>query len=373
MDMKMKIELQHIKIKDLVAGFENDEMTGAVYGFGGKLNIRPKYQREFVYGDKQQKEVIRTIKKRFPLNIMYWSKNVDGTFELLDGQQRTMSICRYLAGQYSVDGNYFHSLTPDEMRQIEDYELTVYVCEGSERDKLDWFRIVNIAGEKLELQELRNSVYTGDWLTSAKKFFSGNNPPANGVGRGNGKGGYLAGSPLRQKYLETVLDWISGGNIEEYMSQHQRDKNADELRDYYEKVIEWADEVFPKYRKEMMGLPWGEFYNTYKNDGFEDIGEENERRIKELLEDEEVGSNRGVYQYILTNDEKYLNLRNFDNRDRRIMYERQRGVCPICRNYFNIEEMDADHIVPWSQGGKTTLENGQMLCRKCNHEKSNRY
>lgn len=367
----MKIELTKVKIKDLFNGFENNESTGEVVGFGGKLNIRPKYQREFVYKDEQQKEVIRTVRRQFPLNIMYWSKNPDGTFELLDGQQRTMSICRYLSGGFSVDENYFHNLTLAEKEKIENYELMVYVCEGEEREKLDWFRIVNIAGEKLEDQELRNSVYTGEWLTDAKKYFSGGNPPVKGVGRRNG--GYLAGAPLRQKYLETVLRWISNGKIEDYMALHQKDRNATELKRYYEDVISWAESVFPEDNKEMVGVDWGELYNKHKDEGFEDIADENARRVRELMEDEEVQKKSGIYRYILTDDERWLNLRQFSESDKKTVYARQRGICPICREHFEIDEMDADHIKPWSQGGKTEISNLQMLCRKCNHEKSNRY
>lgn len=364
----MKIELHKIKVKDLFAGFENDEETGRVVGYGGKLNIRPPYQREFVYKDEQQQEVIRTIRKGFPLNIMYWSKNGDGTFELLDGQQRTMSICNFLTPTtLSVDNSYFDNLFPEEKKRIEEYELMIYFCEGETREKLDWFKIVNIAGEELTPQELRNSVYTGSWLVSAKKFFSGNNCDAK-----KHYNNYLNKSYLRQEVLETVLKWISGGKIEDYMGTHQHDANAKELWRYFEDVMEWVQRVFPKYRKEMKGLPWGEFYNEFKDQGFEKIGEENERRVSELYKDNEVTKKSGIYQYILTDNEKYLSLRAFDDDIKSQVYERQNGICPICREHYTIEETEADHINPWSKGGKTVAENCQMLCKKDNREKSDK-
>lgn len=362
----MKVTLKEISIADLFNGFINNEEKG-VFGYGGKLNIRPPYQREFVYKDDQRREVINTVRKNFPLNIMYWSKNSDNTYELLDGQQRTMSICTYLNNDFSISERYFHSLTNDEQQQILNYKIMVYICEGGEREKLDWFKIVNIAGEKLTNQELRNSVYTGPWLSDAKRYFSGSNAPANDV-----FGKYLSGSSLRQEVLETVLKWISDNKIEEYMSSHHHNSNSKELWDYFNKVVEWTKSVFPEYRKIMTGLPWGEFYNQYKDQKFEEVAEENERRISELIEDEEVTNKKGIYGYILSDNDKYLNLRTFDNKTKIEVYEKQRGVCPFCQKYFNADEMEADHIVPWSRGGKTTPENCQMLCRKCNNTKSNR-
>ena len=364
----MKIELHKIKVKDLFAGFENDEETGRVVGYGGKLNIRPPYQREFVYKVEQQEEVIRTIRKGFPLNIMYWSKNSDGTFELLDGQQRTMSICNFLTpATLSVDNDYFSSLFPEEKKQIEEYELMIYFCEGETREKLDWFKIVNIAGEELTPQELRNSVYTGSWLVNAKRYFS-----KSGCSAQDGYSNYLNKSYIRQEVLETVLKWISGGNIEDYMGIHQHDVNAKELWRYFEDVMEWVQRAFPKYRKEMKVLPWGEFYNEFKDQGFEKIGEENERRVSGLYKDDEVTKKSGIYQYILTDNEKYLSLRAFDDNIKSQVYERQNGICPMCREHYAIEDMEADHINPWSKGGKTVAENCQMLCKKDNREKSDK-
>src|SRR3989338_1215204 len=200
----MKIQLNEITIREVSNGYLNSDEEGVV-GYGEKLNIRPKYQREFVYKDKQRDAVIETIKKNFPLNVMYWVKNEDGFFEVLDGQQRTISFCEYIAGTFSLNNLYFHNLTDVEKNQILDYKLMIYFCEGNDKEKLDWFKIINIAGEKLTDQELRNAIYTGTWLTDAKKYFSKTKCPAYDMASD-----YMAGSPIRQDYLETIISWISG-------------------------------------------------------------------------------------------------------------------------------------------------------------------
>lgn len=244
----MDIKLREIPIRELIAGYINNAEDGVV-GYGGRLNIRPKYQREFVYKDKQRDSVIETVRKDFPLNVMYWVANPDGTYEVLDGQQRTISICEYVTGNFSLNFQYFHNLEEVEKEQILDYTLMIYFCEGNDREKLDWFETINIAGEKLTAQELRNAIYTGTWLTDAKRYFSKTGCAAYGIGSD-----YLNGSPIRQDYLETAIDWISGGGeekIKEYMSKHQHDPNANELWLYYQNVINWVKVIFPNYRKEM--------------------------------------------------------------------------------------------------------------------------
>lgn len=234
--MAMKIEPRSIKVKEIFHGYIDNNEEGVV-GFGGKLDIRPKYQRNFVYDDKKRAAVINTIKNGFPLNVMYWAKTGDDAYEVLDGQQRTISFCQYLNGDFSFDGKYAHNLTSDEREKIENYELLVYVCEGTDKEKLDWFEIVNIAGEKLTAQELRNAVYVSEWLTDAKRYFSKSNCPAYGLAEK-----YMSGSPIRQDYLETVLKWISEDKIEEYMAKHANDTkydNASELWQYFRTVISW--------------------------------------------------------------------------------------------------------------------------------------
>jgi len=361
----MKIALNNIKVSDLVAGYA-DKAEEGVNGFDGRLNIRPAYQREFIYKDKQRNEVIHTVRKNFPLNTMYWVVAGDG-FELMDGQQRTISICQYVQGDFpvEVDGSpmFFNNLTAERQKQILDYELSIYVCEGSEGEKLDWFKIINIAGEKLTDQELRNAIYTGPWLADAKRWFSRTGCPAYQIGDK-----YVNGSPIRQDFLETSLDWIAQGKIEDYMSQHQHDADAQELWQYFQEVIAWVERTFPNYRKIMKGLDWGRLYNTHKSDKLN--AATLEQRIVELIDDDEVDSKKGIYEFLLTGNEKTLSLRTFDDKTKTKVYEKQKGKCPVCKKTFEFSEMEADHIIPWSKGGKTVLTNCQMLCRMDNRTKS---
>ncbi len=358
----MNIELHEITIRE-IAGNYIDNAENGVIGYNGKLNIRPKYQREFVYLEKQRNSVIETIVKSFPLNVMYWVKNSDDDFEVLDGQQRTISFCQYVHGGFSINNRAFHNLTRTEQEKILDYKVMVYFCEGNDKEKLDWFKIINIAGEKLTDQELRNAVYTGQWLSDAKLKFSKRNCGAYLKGSK-----YLNGEPIRQDYLETALKWINNGKIEEYMAAHQHCPNANELYSYFLKVIDWVELTFTKYRKEMKGLDWGGLYNQF-NDKVVDTAEL-ETEIAKLMADDDVTNKKGIYTYVLTRQEKYLSVRSFDNRMKRTAYEKQKGICKKCGKKFELEQMEADHITPWSQGGKTLAENCQMLCRDCNRKKS---
>jgi Protein of unknown function DUF262/HNH endonuclease len=358
----MKIELKEITIREVSNEYINNNEEGIV-GFGGKLNIRPKYQREFVYKDAQKFAVIETVKKNFPLNVMYWVKNEDDTYEVLDGQQRTISICEYVAKNFSLNAMYFNNLTDVEQDQILDYKLMVYFCEGNDKEKLDWFKTINIAGEKLTTQELRNAIYTGTWLTDAKKYFSKTNCPAYNIGND-----YLTGSPIRQDYLETAICWKSNDNIEQYMAESQHKPNANELWLYYNSLINWIKVVFPKYRKEMKGVNYGILYNNYKDKEFD--AKKLEEEITKLMQDEDVTKKSGIYEYVLTRNEKYLSIRAFTDKQKRESYERQKGICPKCGVEFELNEMEADHITPWHEGGKTITENCQMLCKHDNRIKS---
>ncbi len=362
----MKISQKKISVKDLTENYINTNEAGC-WGLNKRLNIRPAYQREFVYKDAQRDAVIRSVRAGFPLNTFYWSKNVDGTYEVLDGQQRTLSICQYLNKEFSINHQFFHNLTSEEQQQILDYQIDVYICEGTEAEKLDWFKVINIAGEKLTDQELRNAIYTGSWLSDAKKKFSKANGPAYNLAKD-----YMKGSPIRQDYLETVLDWISDGHIEDYMAEHQKDQNASKLWLYFTQVITWVSSVFPKYRKEMKGLAWGEFYNKYHENDYDTNLLETE--LVKLMVDDDVTKKSGIYEYLLSNKtvEKVLSIRAFTESQKRAAYEKQKGVCPKCGKHFEIDEMDADHIIPWASGGKTTTENLQMLCKSCNRTKSNK-
>ncbi|MDD4358299.1 MAG: DUF262 domain-containing protein [Candidatus Pacebacteria bacterium] len=358
----MKIQLKEITVRELTKGFEDNAEAGVV-GYGGKLDIRPPYQREFIYKDKQRDAVIDTITKEFPLNVMYWAFREDGNFEIIDGQQRTISICQYTDGDFSINGLAFHNLPKDKQEQILNYKLTVYQCSGTDSEKLDWFRTINIAGEKLTDQELRNAVYSGAWVTDAKRYFSKNGCVAYQTGSD-----YLNGSPIRQDYLETAIKWISDGKIEEYMSEHQHDQNAAALWRYFQDVITWVSTTFTKKRKFMKGVEWGILYNTYKDEKCDTkkIEEETEK----LILDDDVTKKSGIYLYILTHNEKYLSIRAFSDAIKQKVYEKQKGVCVKCKEYFEIEEMEADHITPWHEGGGTTDKNCQMLCKECNRRKS---
>lgn len=361
----MRIKLHEIPVREVVEGYIDSAENGVV-GYGGRLNIRPAFQREFIYKDKQRDEVIRTVQKNFPLNVMYWVKNDDGNFELLDGQQRTISLCQYVNGDFSIDHMGFDNLTQTERQQILDYPLMIYICEGTDKEKLDWFKIINIAGEQLTAQELRNAVYTGEWLTEAKKYFSKTACPAYAIASD-----YLNGSPIRQNYLETVIRWLAardGKEIEDYMAEHQHDTNCNELWLYFQTVINWVKATFPIYRKEMKGLEWGLFYNKYGMNKYDP--KQLEARIVDLMENEDVTKPSGIYEYLLDGDERHLNIRAFTPKMARAAYERQKGVCAKCKKHFEIEDMQADHITPWSKGGKTITENCQMLCADCNRRKS---
>ena len=358
----MKIELKEITVRELAEGY-TDNSEGGVTGFGGKLDIRPPYQREFIYGDKQRDAVIDTIKKGFPLNVMYWAVRDDGDFEIIDGQQRTISICQYINGDFSFERKYFHNLQDDEEDKILDYKCMVYQCTGTPSEKLEWFKTINIAGEKLTNQELRNAVYHGSWVSDAKRYFSRNGCPAYAIGHK-----YLSGAAIRQEYLETAIKWINNGEIDDYMAEHQHDEDAKDLWVYFQRVIEWVQKVFPTYRKEMKGIPWGWLYNDYKDEEFN--SEELDEKITELMLDDEVTNKKGIYLYILTGKEKYLNLRAFSESQKREAYERQKGICAICEKEFDYSEMEADHIIPWSKGGKTSADNCQLLCIEDNRTKS---
>ena len=362
----MKIEPKQITVRDLVEGY-SDDGEGGVRGYDDKLDIRPPYQREFVYKDKQRNAVVETIRQGFPLNVMYWAVRDDGTYEIIDGQQRTISVAQYVTGDYSVDGRYFENLQDDERDRILDYKLQVYFCEGTASEKLAWFEIVNIAGEELTKQELRNAVYAGRWVAHAKRYFSRNGGPAYGVA-----GDYLSGSAIRQTYLETAIKWAKEGEqtIEDYMAVHQFDQTATALWSHFRTVIDRVKAIFPTYRPIMKGVDWGWLYEYMKDESLDPTVLEAE--VKRLVLDDDVTKKAGIYAFLLTRDEKHLNIRPFSAAMKLKAFERQRGICNECGESFSIESMEADHIDPWSEGGKTEDKNCQVLCRPCNRRKSNK-
>jgi hypothetical protein len=358
----MNIELKEITVRELVAGYQDNEEDGVI-GFSGKLDIRPPYQREFIYKDKQRDAVIETISKKFPLNVMYWAVRDDGDFEVIDGQQRTISICQYVVGDFSFKSRYFHNLKTDEKDAILDYKLMVYLCSGTDSEKLDWFRTINIAGERLTDQELRNAVYSGSWVTDAKRYFSKTSCAAYNLAND-----FMVGSPIRQDYLETVVKWINHDDIEGYMGKQQLKPNANELWLYFQAVIAWTTATFTKYRREMKGVEWGELFNEFKNSDFDSAKLETE--VAKLMADDDITNKKGIYTYVLNRREKHLNIRAFSSNQKREVYERQKGICPVCRKHYNEEEMEGDHITPWHAGGKTDSLNCQMLCVEDNRIKS---
>ena len=373
----MRINERKIKVSEVYEGYFNDDEEGVV-GYDEQLDIRPKYQREFVYNPEQQREVIRTVLRGLPLNVMYWvdrwedpdhptqAEQDEARYEVLDGQQRTLSLCSFMDGDFSVDDMTFDNLPKDKQDAIRNYELFIYVCNGTESEKLEWFKIINIAGERLTDQERRNAVYAGSWVSSAKKYFSKSNGAAKTLAED-----YMKGSPIRQEYLETAISWIGAGeglSIEQYMSRHQHDTSAVQLWNYFRSVIEWVQAVFPKYRKEMKGLPWGLFYNAHGQRTDLDP-KKLEAEVQRLMGDEDVTKKSGIYEYLLTGDERKLSIRAFDRRDMLTAYEQQEHKCAICGKVFEFDKMHGDHKKPWSAGGHTTPDNLQMLCTTCNLKK----
>jgi hypothetical protein len=382
----MTIDLHEITIRDLCASYEDLSIQEeGITGYNGRLNIRPKYQREFVYDEKKRNAVMETVWQGFPLNVMYWVRVGEDQYELLDGQQRTISICSFIAGEYMMvfDGNLlgFNNMTIDQQNRILDYKLQVYICEGSDEEKLKWFQTINIAGEKLTDQEIRNAIYSGSWVTQAKRRFSKTGCVAYKIGSD-----FMSGSPIRQDYFERALKWIADyqnklstfdfeqsglWTIEKYMAKHQHDTDADEIWQYYQDVIHWTEKLFGrKYKKEMKGVEWGLLYNQYRDTKLTAtaLGEE----IAHLMRDSDVQKKSGIFHYVFDHDIRHLGIRAFDDNTKREVYERQGGICPLCGKHFEIEQMEADHITPWVEGGRTVADNCQMLCRDCNRRKSSK-
>lgn len=385
--MNSNISDLKITIRDLVKGYKNSDEDG-VYGYDGDLIIRPEFQREFVYKDAQRDAVVDSVMNGYPIGIMYWSLNKSGKYECLDGQQRTISICDYVNNRFSVKiagyPKIFSNLNEDEKESILNYEVTVYIFSGNETERLEWFKRINTQGEKLNNQELLNAVYTGTWLNDARKYFSKRGCRAIDVGKG-----YITGNAIEQVYLRKVLTWASDSegikHIEDYMSKHQNDKDASNLWVYYQNVINWAKIHFSYVEKKIREKQdWGILYNKYHNKTFNPV--ELESEINKLIGDDEVTNHNGIIPYVLSDktpsDERYLTLRSFSDAVKRRVYNDQTDKakangtsnCPYCaektvKTIYLYTEMEGDHIVPWSKGGKTEESNLQMLCRSCNNNK----
>jgi len=387
----MKTTLQtDITIKDICDGFIYNELEGkGLFGLSGKLTIQPEYQRNYIYADgKRDVAVIESILKGYPLGLIYFNTvNVD-KFEVLDGQQRITSFGRFVTNKFAIkDENgmeqYFSGIASDKQETILNTTLLIYECEGTESEIKEWFRTINIAGVPLNNQELLNAVYSGPFVTLGKEEFS-NTQNAN-IQKWSA---YVSGSANRQEFLERALEWVSKGNIGEYMSLHRFDTNINELKTYFNSVIDWVSTVFIDVESEMRGLEWGRLFETYKNQPYSP--QVVSKQVRTLYADPYVKSRKGVFEYILggSTDTKLLDVRVFDDATKKSVYAKQKaeaenqGIsnCPLCavgnnvnkNKIWSLTDMDADHVSAWSKGGATDIKNCEMLCKTHNRAKGNK-
>lgn len=373
----MTIKQINVTVGEITRGYINNDEQG-VRGYGGQLDIRPPYQREFIYDEKEQKAVINTVLHNYPLNVMYWVKRSDDAecpYEVMDGQQRTLSLCEYVAGKFSFNFLAFFNQPEDLKRRILDYKLTVYVCEGEASEKLEWFKTINIAGKPLNEQEINNAIFAGPFVSDAKRHFSKTNCGAQRLGKD-----LVTGTPIRQDFLKKALEWMADHetrmgkqqSIVGYMSEHQHDPNANNLWTYFQNVLNWAITNFEmkKFKQIMKGLDWAMLYDQYHEQTLDSVSLA--KQISALMCDSEIQKQTGIIPYVLTGDEHYLDLRAFPDDIKLAVWEQQQHICPHCGKEFDFEFMEGDHITPWHEGGRTTIENCQMLCRECNRRKGGR-
>lgn len=378
-------------VGDICKGFMYDRNEDrGLFGLDGQLVIQPPYQRNYIYGDgKKDVAVVQSLLRGYPLGLLYFVLNADGKYEVLDGQQRITSFARFVnhSWPFAVERNgkprYFASLDHDEQERIVTTPLTIYVCEGEPSEIQEWFEIINIAGVPLVKQELRNAAYHGPFVTKARSVFSNTGNSSMNMWRT-----YVRGDPRRQAVLETALDWVSNGDIDSYMAAHRNDGDIDELKNHFDTVIGWADSVFDYTGNELCGLEWGRMYRLYHGNAYS--RDAVTRRVEELLTDPQVTNKRGVFEYVLggEQDPSLLNVRVFDERTKRMVYDRQTkearendiSNCPLCAvgqganasRIYKLNEMDADHVTAWSNGGATDANNCQMLCKTHNRAKGNK-
>ena len=387
----MEIKKVSATIRDLCEGYINESETqieNAVMAYGGKLCVRPAFQRSFVYDKKQENAVIDTAMKGFPLNIMYWVDNGDGTYDCLDGQQRTISLCNFVDGISSFEApwfnngkkNYIHTIQridPEMYERFMNYELEIYICKGEKAERMDWFRTINIAGEELYPQELRNANYVSKWLTDAKRYFSkANNSttakcPAERLGDK-----YTNKNANRQEILAQVISWkidsTEDADICQYMEDHINDPDASDLWNYFNEVINWINEVFPgTYDKGMASVNWGYLYNNFSDEDLDP--DEISNKFDELIDfkaSKELDvSVAKIVEYCITRDESLLKHRKFSEVQRTSLYNKQKGICPDCGQHYLKADMYAHHIIPWYNGGLTEINNGVMLCKECHTQR----
>lgn len=378
-------------VADICKGFifDRNENKG-LFGLDGDLIIQPEYQRNYIYGDgKKDVAVVESLLKKYPIGLIYFVKNKDGKYEVLDGQQRITSFARFInmSWPFAVERNgkprYFDSLDPDEKKLLLETELTIYVCEGDPSEIQAWFETINMKGVPLADQELRNAAYHGPFVTKARSLFSNTN-------NANMKRWqtYCSGDPKRQAILETALAWVSDGNIEDYMAKHRNDTDITELKNHFDTVIDWVDSLFDYTGSEMCGRDWGRLYKEYHTNSYSK--DKINKRVEELLEDTQIDDSKGIFEFILggEKDHSLLKIRVFTDRTKKIVYEQQtkdakaKGIsnCPYCavghdnnaKRIYKLNEMDADHVTAWSKGGSTDASNCQMLCKTHNKAKGNR-
>ena len=378
-------------IADICKGFTYDKNENkGLYGLNGKLIIQPEYQRNYIYGDgKRDMAVVDSLLKGYPLGLIYFVKNKDGMYEVLDGQQRITSFGRYVNKtwpffvEWKGKLRYIDSLDEDDRQRILKTKLTIYVCEGEPSEIQEWFETINIAGVPLVKQELRNASYHGPFVTKARAVFS--NTSNSNMNRWQT---YIKGDPKRQAVLEAALDWVSDGNIDDYMARHRQDDNITELQNHFDTVIDWIDSLFEYTGSEVCGLEWGRLYREYHGKAYD--RDKINQRVDELLDDVQVGNKRGIFEYILGGevDTPLLAVRVFDEKTKRAVYKKQTDTankknesnCPLCaighdnnkHRIYKLNEMDADHVTAWSKGGATDISNCQMLCKTHNRAKGNK-
>ena len=378
-----------ITVRDICDGFVYNELEGkGLFGLSGKLVIQPEYQRNYIYADgKKDVAVIDSVLSCYPLGLIYFNKVGDNKFEVLDGQQRITSLGRFVTGKFAIKINgalqYFNGMAADLRERIMNTKLLVYECEGTESEIKEWFKTINIAGIPLNAQELLNAVYSGPFVTRCKEEFSNSQNPH--VQKWNA---YIIGTANRQDYLERALQWVSRGQVGEYMSTHRYDTNINEIKAYFNSVIDWASTVFIDVESEMRGLEWGRLYEEYHHQPYHPL--EVSEWVRELYADPYVKNRKGVFEYILggKQDHKLLDIRVFDEATKKVVYNKQttqakeEGVsnCPYCAighdanctKIWKLSEMDADHVAAWSKGGATDISNCQMLCKTHNRAKGNK-
>lgn len=381
-----------ITVKDICDGFVYNELEGkGLFGLSGKLTIQPEYQRNYIYasdGGKRELAVIESILKGYPLGLIYFNKVSDDVLEVLDGQQRITSIGRFVTDKFAIkDENgleqYFRSIASDKQSKILETKLLIYECEGTETEIKEWFKTINIAGVPLNQQELLNAVYSGQFVTLGKAEFS--NSQNSNIQKWSA---YISGSVNRQAFLECALDWVSKGDIGDYMSLHRYDKNITELKKYFNSVIDWVSTVFTDVESEMQGLEWGRLYEAHHHKSYNPAKVSKE--VQRLYADPYVKNRKGIFEYILGDsvDTKLLDVRVFDEATKKSVYSVQtkkaeasgKSNCPLCaighdankNKIWKIGEMDADHVTAWSKGGATDIKNCQMLCKTHNRAKGNR-